>query len=68
MMGGGSFRISSKLNLENQSIRRKLASKVRNSPKGFSLFDLLDKTSGLHLVDDLLLGLCLSDEIGVCTG
>lgn len=32
------------------------------------LLDLLDETSSLHLVDDLLLGLGLLDQVGVGTG
>ena len=31
------------------------------------MFDFLNETGSLHLVDDLLFGLCLSDEVGVGT-
>ena len=57
--------------VEGENLRRKLGDVLEVvlevEAKGLAEFDLLDEAGGLHLVDDLLLGLGLLDEIGVRT-
>ena len=69
-MGGGSLRISSKLNLCNADFLRFLVictEEEGDVPESFGSLDLFDETCCFHLVDDLLLGFSLTDKVSVCT-
>lgn len=41
--------------------------KMNNVPQGSGGLDFFDETGSFHLVDDLLFGLGLTNEVGVCT-
>lgn len=41
---------------------------MKNVPQRLGGLDLFDETGSFHLVDDLLFGLGLANEVGVCTG
>ena len=53
--------------VEGEDRGRKLRDVLEVEAKGLADFDLLDEAGGLHLVDDLLLGLGLLDEVRICT-
>jgi hypothetical protein len=53
---------------ERDNRRGKLANVFEVEAEDLGYVDFLDETGGLHLVDDLLLGLGLTNQVGVGTG
>jgi hypothetical protein len=53
---------------ERDNGRRELLDVLKVESELLGTFDLLNETCRLHLVDDLLLGLGLLDQVGICTG
>jgi len=68
MIGGGSFRISSNTKLRSSQIIAYLYPWTLHLLEWLSNLNLLDQTSSLHLVQDFLLGLCLSYQVCIRSG
>lgn len=52
--------------VECKDRRWKFSDIIEVESKRLGYFHLLNQTSSLHLIDDLLLRFCLLDKIGIC--